>query len=87
MSVLEYCPLCKSSHYVRNKISHKRLRRFPIKPRLKRLFISKHTAKDMRWHKEVRKEELGVLRHPTDGKAWKHFDNLYPDFAVDSRSV
>ncbi|XP_022019939.1 uncharacterized protein LOC110920001 [Helianthus annuus] len=41
----------------------------------------------MRWHKEVRKDENGVLRHPNDGRAWKHFDDLYPKFADDSRSV
>ncbi|XP_062094208.1 uncharacterized protein LOC133800269 [Humulus lupulus] len=60
---------------------------FPIKARLKRMFSSKHTSKDMRWHKEVRKNEAGILRHPADGDAWKHFDNVYPDFAADSRSV
>ncbi|XP_062089145.1 uncharacterized protein LOC133795705 [Humulus lupulus] len=81
------CPICKSSRYVRNKIPHKRLRWFPIKARLKRLFSSKHTAKVMRWHKEVRKDEPGILRHPADGDAWKHFDKTYPEFAVDSRSV
>ncbi|XP_074323110.1 uncharacterized protein LOC141660047 [Apium graveolens] len=41
----------------------------------------------MRWHKEVRKEEPGILRHPPDGMAWKHFDNIYPDFAIDSKSI
>ncbi|XP_074356311.1 uncharacterized protein LOC141696014 [Apium graveolens] len=41
----------------------------------------------MRWHKDVHKEEIGVLHHPADGMAWKHFDNTYPDFAKDSRSV
>ncbi|XP_062094679.1 uncharacterized protein LOC133800665 [Humulus lupulus] len=81
------CPVCKSSRYVRNQIPHKRLRWFPIKARLKRMFSSKHTSKDMRWHKEVRKNEAGILRHPADGDAWKHFDNVYPDFAADSRSV
>ncbi|KAL8155009.1 hypothetical protein AgCh_000397 [Apium graveolens] len=81
------CPVCKCSRYVRNKIPHKRLRWFPVKARLKRLFSSKHTSKDMRWHKEVRKEEPDILRHPADGIAWKHFDNIYPDFAIDSRSV
>lgn len=73
------CPVCKSSRYVRNKIPHKRLRWFPLKDRLKRLFSSKHTSKDMRWHKEVRKDEPGILRHPADGMAWKHFDIMYPD--------
>ncbi|XP_074322874.1 uncharacterized protein LOC141659847 [Apium graveolens] len=81
------CPVCKSSRYVRNKIPHKRLRWFPIKDRLKRLFSSKHSSKDMRWHKEVRKSEDGILWHPADGKAWKHFDSVYHDFALDSRSV
>lgn len=81
------CPVCKSSRYIRNKIPHKRLRHFPITPRLKRLYVSRHTAKDMRWHKEVRKEDPGVLRHPADGKAWRNFDELYPDFATNSRNV
>jgi hypothetical protein len=81
------CPVCQSSRYVRNKIAHKKLRYFPITPRLKRLYASRHTAKDMRWHKEVRLDEDGVLRHPADGKAWKHLDEMYPDFAKDSRSV
>ncbi|KAD1722748.1 hypothetical protein E3N88_42390 [Mikania micrantha] len=70
------CSVCQSSRYVRNKIAYKKLRYFPIAPRLKRLYASRHTAKDMRWHKEVRKDEDGALRHPADGKAWKHFDDL-----------
>ncbi|KAL4585273.1 hypothetical protein LXL04_009889 [Taraxacum kok-saghyz] len=63
------CPVCHNSRYVRNKIAHKKLRYFPITPRLKRLYASRHTAKDMH------------------GKAWKHFDDLYPTFANDPRSV
>ncbi|XP_062081341.1 uncharacterized protein LOC133786147 [Humulus lupulus] len=35
----------------------------------------------------VRKNEAGILRHPADGDAWKHFNNVYLDFAADSRSV
>ncbi|XP_076884504.1 uncharacterized protein LOC143533696 [Bidens hawaiensis] len=81
------CPVCQSSRYVRNKIAYKKLRYFPVTPRLKRLYTLRHTAKDMRWHKEVRKDEHGVLRHPADGRAWKHFDKLYPKFADDPRSV
>ncbi|KAL5568137.1 hypothetical protein UlMin_024712 [Ulmus minor] len=81
------CPVCKSCRYVHNQIPHKRLRYFPITPHLKRLYSSRYTAKDMRWHKEQREEEPGILRHPADGKAWKHFDELYPDFATDSRNV
>nr|XP_048330607.1 uncharacterized protein LOC125422586 [Ziziphus jujuba var. spinosa] len=41
----------------------------------------------MRWHKEKRLNTNGVLRHPTDGEAWKHFDEQYPIFAMDPRNV
>ena len=27
------------------------------------------------------------MRHPADGKAWKEFDQMYPDFAADPRNV
>jgi hypothetical protein len=40
----------------------------------------------MKWHRENIKPP-NVLRHPSDGKAWKHFDNVYPDFARDARNV
>ena len=40
----------------------------------------------MQWHQHRSKEE-GVLRHPADGKAWKHFDSIFPDFAKDPRNV
>ncbi|KAL5573205.1 hypothetical protein UlMin_022802 [Ulmus minor] len=83
----DVCPICGVSRYVRKKIPHKRLRYFPITPRLKRLYSSKHTARAMRWHKEQRLEKDGKLRHPADGEAWKKFDSLYPEFAGDPRSV
>jgi hypothetical protein len=37
---------------VMKEVAQKQLRYFPITPRLKQLFISKRTARDMRWHKE-----------------------------------
>ena len=40
----------------------------------------------MKWHAESRTND-GVLRHPADGEAWKSFDNLYSEFAADSRNV
>ena len=58
----------------KNKILHKVLRHFPLIPRLKRLFMSRHTSVDIRWHKEKRINEEGVLRHPADAQAWKDFD-------------
>ncbi|XP_026384531.1 uncharacterized protein LOC113280095 [Papaver somniferum] len=86
------CPVCHESRYKIDdgkgkKIPHKILRYFPLKPRLQRLFSSKHTAKDMRWHKDKYDQKEGVLKHPADGEAWKDFDNRYPSFAQDPRNV
>ena len=55
-------------------------------PRLQRLYASKATANDMRWHKEHNTEE-GVMRHCSDSPAWKHFNQIHPSFAVESRNV
>jgi len=40
----------------------------------------------MRWHYEHQQVE-GVLEHPSDAEAWKHFDQKYPEFASESRNV
>ncbi|XP_058726059.1 uncharacterized protein LOC131597373 [Vicia villosa] len=40
----------------------------------------------MRWHAEERSKD-GKLRHPVDGKAWKDFDELHPDFSSKPRNV
>jgi len=40
----------------------------------------------MRWHHENRREP-GVLCHPSDGEAWKHFDNMHPEFVAEPRNV
>ncbi|CAN6586393.1 unnamed protein product [Malus baccata var. baccata] len=61
------------------------MRYLPLKPRLQRLYMSMHTATDMRWHKERRVND-NVMRHPADGEAWKEFDRMYPDFAADPRN-
>ncbi|XP_074560566.1 uncharacterized protein LOC141816719 [Curcuma longa] len=88
----DICPVCKESRYKydgmnKKKNAQKILRYFPIKPRLKRLFISEHTAKDMRWHKEKRVETDGVLRHPADSESWKEFDMSHEIFASDPRNI
>ncbi|XP_048323122.2 uncharacterized protein LOC125420525 [Ziziphus jujuba] len=89
---LDKCPICAEPRYKfqgteGKRIPQKVLPYFPITPRLQRLFISRHTAIDMRWHKEKRPNANGVLRHPADGEAWKHFDEQYPIFAMDPRNV
>ncbi|RVX00750.1 hypothetical protein CK203_026403 [Vitis vinifera] len=88
---LDKCPICDEDRYKINdgkgkKIPHKSLRFFPLKPRLQRLFMSRHTTSDMRWHKEKRVDD-GVLRHPADAEAWKSFDRMYPSFSSESRNV
>ncbi|KAJ0095325.1 hypothetical protein Patl1_16716 [Pistacia atlantica] len=85
---LENCPVCDESRYKLNngtgkKIPHKVLRYFPSKPRLQRLFMSRHTSVDMQWHSEKRVND-GVLRPPANGEEWKEFDRLYPSFSSDA---
>ncbi|GLT30511.1 hypothetical protein SLA2020_053070 [Shorea laevis] len=62
------------------------LRWFPLIPRLQWLYMSSKTASLMRWHDEERTKD-GLIRHPADSLAWKHFDEKYPDFAVDPRNL
>ena len=40
----------------------------------------------MKWHADERIDD-GVLRHPADSPAWKHFDERNPSFSCDSRNV
>ncbi|XP_022149986.1 uncharacterized protein LOC111018268 [Momordica charantia] len=88
----DVCPQCNEPRYKTDKgngiqIPHKVLRHFPLIPRLQRLYLSKHTSNEMRWHKERRLDVEGVLRHQADGEAWKEFDKQYSWFARDSRNV
>ena len=89
---LDKCPICNESRFKltsqnkRTKIPQKVMRYLPLKPRLQRLYMSTHTASDMRWHKDRRVDD-DVMRHPADGEAWKEFDRLYPEFAREPRNV
>ncbi|KAK6784471.1 hypothetical protein RDI58_017926 [Solanum bulbocastanum] len=96
----EFCHTCGASRYIKSpevdcelepskkqhRVSAKTLRHFPLIPRLKRLFMCSKTADSLRWHDEERSKD-GKLRHPADGLAWKDFDRLHPDFALDCRNV
>ena len=78
-SELISCKFCNHPRYKRHhasnrqktNIPHKKMYYFPLTPRLQRLYASKATANDMRWHKEHNTEE-GVMRHCSDSPAWKH---------------
>jgi hypothetical protein len=69
------------------KVGHKQLRYMPLTPRMKRLFLSKKTARHMRWHKEGVCENNQVMVHLSDSEAWKALDDFDADFARDVRNV
>ncbi|XP_028087366.1 uncharacterized protein LOC114288079 [Camellia sinensis] len=90
-ATLDKCPNCKASRYKTNhgrgkKISRKVLRYFPLTPRLKRLYMSRKRAEDMKWFKEKRLDD-GVLRHPADSDEWKEFDTQHPEFALEPQNM
>ncbi|CAN6712576.1 unnamed protein product [Malus baccata var. baccata] len=75
-SDLTVCSICGESRY---KITN-------ATDRSRKKIVAKHTAEHMRWHAiECPKDEF--MRHPSDSPAWKHLDNLYPDFASEIRNV
>nr|GEV62600.1 hypothetical protein [Tanacetum cinerariifolium] len=67
-------------------IPYKYMHYLPLTPRLQRLYMSKDTAQHMTWHHGYRRDH-GVLSHPSDGEAWKHFDQTHPSFAAEPRNV
>jgi hypothetical protein len=60
-----------------------------ITPRLKRLYLSKETVKQMRWHKDGKRdsEEPDIISHPADTEAWEALDRFDPEFERDPKSV
>ncbi|XP_050876180.1 uncharacterized protein LOC127079866 [Lathyrus oleraceus] len=93
-SNLSECKFCNAPRFIPRKtgmgkykdIPVKRMFYFPIIPRLQRLYASTESASEMRWH-HMNKNSSNILRHPSDGKAWKHFDSVYPDFSREPRNV
>jgi hypothetical protein len=93
------CMHCGRSRYVKvinkngvsvtTKVVIKQLHYIPITLRLKRLFLSEETVKQMRWHKEGKRDsdDSDIMSHPTDGEAWQALDRFDPEFARDPRSV
>jgi hypothetical protein len=88
---LDECPVCKESRYKVNdvggtKITHKVLCDFPLTPRLRRLYMSRRMAEDIRWYIEKRVDEE-ISRHPADSEEWKEFDVQHLEFALEPRNV
>ena len=66
------CPKCDASRWKypdRKACPVKVLRHFPLVPRRQRLFSSRETAENMRWHQSTRVPIEGVLSHPADAEA------------------
>jgi hypothetical protein len=66
------------------KVAHKKLCYMSLMFWMKRLFISKKTARHMRWHKEGVRENDEVMVHPSDSEAWKSLDDFDADFTRDA---
>jgi len=67
-------------------VAYKKLRYFLITPKLQRLFMSPRTAEHITWH-QLHDAIDGVMLHPSDGEAWKHFNSVHPHFSAESRNV
>jgi hypothetical protein len=90
----KHCPKCDGPRFSdgdRKKYLVKVLRHFLIIPRLQRVFHSPSILALMKWHaknQSDRKGGDGLVRHPCNSKAWKHFhENVDPTFQYDARNV
>ena len=68
------------------------LRYLPVIPRIQRLYMMEETARQMTWHKYGKRTEFDadgkqMLTHPSDGLAWKHFDEKHWEKAEEARHV
>ena len=59
---------------------------FPLNLSLQCLFMPSKIVTDMTWHNDKWHKD-GVVRHRADSKAWKHFDELNGNFALDPHNV
>jgi hypothetical protein len=71
------------------KVVVKQLRYMPVTPRLKWLYLSEEIAKQMRWHKDGKRdsEDPDIMSHPAGSEGWESLDCFDLEFARDPRSV
>ncbi|KAL9394296.1 hypothetical protein Peur_013581 [Populus x canadensis] len=48
--------------------------------------MSLRTTEHITWHQSHDAVD-GVMMHPFDGEAWKHFNSVHPHFSAESRNV
>lgn len=85
----EVCRFCNEPRYKYGKNKRRpqaQLHYLPLTPRLQRLYASNATASHMTWHASHEKED-GIMCHPSDSEAWKHFNRTHPDFAAEPRNI
>lgn len=49
--------------------------------------MSEKTAKHTTWHVDGARDDSNLMVHPSDGEAWKHIDQEYPEFAKEKRNI
>jgi hypothetical protein len=77
----------EDSEKVMTKVAHKQLCYMHVTPQMKWLFLSKKTARHMRWHMEGVRENDQVMVHPSDSEAWKALDEFDADFTSYAQNV
>ena len=88
------CPTCGMSRWKVNKagvtntkgVPAKVLWYFPLIPRFRSMFQSPEIANDLKWHAQERGND-GKLRHPVDSPTWQLVNQMWPQFASDSRNL
>ncbi|CAL5209971.1 unnamed protein product [Lathyrus oleraceus] len=50
------------------------------------MFASMHSASQITWNL-TNKTSSRTMKHPSNGKAWKHFDRILIDFVAEPRNV
>ncbi|KAL0307262.1 UNVERIFIED_CONTAM: hypothetical protein Sradi_6143500 [Sesamum radiatum] len=87
---MEYCKFCGDPRHKpirdrnprRKKFPYAVLRYLPLTPRLQRLYASPMTVEHMTWHANHVTEEDSIC-HLSDAEAWRHFERIHPNFALD----
>jgi hypothetical protein len=74
---------------ITTKVVVKQLHYMHIIPRLKWLFLSEETSKQMRWHKlgKCESKYSDTMLHLANGQAWRALDHFDSEFAGDPRSA
>jgi hypothetical protein len=77
----KFCQIPRNSICRKKRVVVKSMFYLPIIPRLQRMFASMKTASQMTWHHSNGIPR--VMRHASEGEAWKHFNRVRPNFAAD----